>query len=182
MVIIRGTLVLNDGSEYKAKFHADSSTGKYNGKWGDLCSVSIKEKGKWIELPPGKKMPKFFKKDYNKVYPFKGKNLKGAPPCDLEIIQNEKRRNVKRVKCEPLQLVTQDHRMMLLEIFEKRNQTLTIDYLINTLMNNFSEIFSSRIIRTCFNEGLIYIDAMRELGKKIFIGLTEYGEDIWEDI
>lgn len=90
---------------------------------------------------------------------------------------------VKGSEEEKLMTLTQEQRDLLVSIFDNKSQTLTIEFLVEVFEGlGYTEQGGSTIIKQCLDEGIAYVDMIRNRGRDVFIGLTDFGESIWEDI
>lgn len=81
--------------------------------------------------------------------------------------KNKKRKN---------EMLSQEIRHIIVDIFENINQALSLTYMLEVLKREY--IQPEDMIRDAIQEGLIYVDAIKEDGT-VYLGLGDYGESLW---
>jgi len=80
--------------------------------------------------------------------------------------------------------LTQEQRDYLVGMFDTKGQALTIQYVISVLIDEFgyAETTANNIVRRSLDEGIIYVDQIKDRGTRIFIALTDRGEKLWGNL
>ncbi|MFA4958144.1 MAG: hypothetical protein WC556_14340 [Candidatus Methanoperedens sp.] len=81
---------------------------------------------------------------------------------------------------EEIKMLTDKQKETIVDKFDKSNTTFEIKFLIDELGKDGYEK-PNRVIRDALLEGLLYVDTIDD-EFDIWLALTDWGRDIWNDI